>query len=564
MKKMKRLTALLMSFIMMLSLAACGSKEEETASDEPPITLTVYSQLANYSGELNGWFAKILKDKFNVVLNIVPDSEGVYDTFMQEGDLGDIVVWGSDGDKYAKAVDAGLLYDWEKGDLLKTYGSYINENMQNALEKNRGINSDGKIHGFGHNVATNSNDHEAFMYTWDIRWDLYNQLGCPEVNNLDDYFNLMVKMKEICPKDENGNETYAVSLWPDWDGTMVMYVKSMVTAYYGYDEFGIGNYNVETGEFYDCLAEDGPYLEMLKFFNKLYQNNLLDPNSMTQTWDKMKEKVIAGGVFFSIFNFAGSDIFNTDTHIAENKKMCALLPNEANPIAYGMNTAGSNRIWSIGAKTQYPDLCMEIINWLCTPEGRLTPDYGPKGLCWDYDENGYTYFTEFGLKCHNDRETMMPEEWGGGTFNDGSNQINNTTWSLDATNPESGERYNCDMWISMQVDPDCETEAAWREKNNCTMTEEYLGGKNYVVAVGTTYSEGSKTDELKVVWNQVTECITQYSWKAIYAKDDATFEALVDEMQKLTAEYGYDQCVEWSLNEAAIRNALEEPLRMNK
>ena len=33
---------------------------------------------------------------------------------------------------------------------------------------------------------------------------------------------------------------------------MVMYVKSMATAFYGYDELGIGLYNVETGEFYDA------------------------------------------------------------------------------------------------------------------------------------------------------------------------------------------------------------------------------------------------------------------------------------------------------------------------
>ena len=54
-------------------------------------------------------------------------------------------------------------------------------------------------------------------------------------------------MKEICPTDELGNETYAASLWPDWDGNMVMYVKAMATAYYGYDELGFGLYNPTNG-----------------------------------------------------------------------------------------------------------------------------------------------------------------------------------------------------------------------------------------------------------------------------------------------------------------------------
>ncbi len=559
MKKGKKLAALLMSGVMALSMAGCGSKD--SGADAEPVTLTVFSQLANYSGELKGWFAEILKDKYNVVLNIVPDTEGVYDTRMQEGDLGDIVVWGSDGDKYQKAASTGMLYDWEKGDLLTTYGPYIKENMQLALEKNRGIVDGGVLYGFGHNVAPDTSNHDAFLYSWDIRWDLYKQLGYPEIKNLDDYMKLMEDMKKLCPTDENGNETYAVSIWPDWDGSMVMYIKAMATAYYGYDELGLGLYNAQTGEYYDCLEENGPYLEMLKFFNQLYQKGLLDPNSMTQTYDKCLEKLKAGGTFFSIFNYAGSDAFNTDEHMAAGKYMAAMVPGDATPIAYGMNAAGGNRIWSIGAKTQYPDLCMQIINYLCTPEGRLTSDYGPKGLCWDYDDNGKTYFTEFGLKCHNDRDTIMPDEWGGGTFNDGACQINNTTWSLDAVNPESGEAYNCDKWASMQGDAACDMEADWRTYNKVNSTDEYLEAHPYKVAVGTTYKEGSKDDDLKVIWNQVTECIVQYTWQAMYAADDATFDKLVDEMRTLTAEYGYDKCLEWCENEAAIRNELETPLR---
>lgn len=610
MRKTKKALALLLGASMVVSMAACGSSgdgdggSEGTKADgnnnnnnsnteggtsgtdevayeglrklsgeitndyenyvvpEETVTLNVYSQLANYSGELSGWFATILKNKFNVVLNIIPDGDGVYDSLMQEGDLGDIVVWGSNGSKYKQAVDTGLLYDWEKGDLVQTYGPYIYENLQLAMEANRGLTDTGKVYGFGHNVASDPSSYESFMYSWDIRWDLYDQLGRPEVKNLDDYFELLLDMKEICPLDENGKETYAVSLWPDWDGNMVMYVKAMVTAYYGYDELGLGNYDSDTGTFYDCLADDSPYLEMLAFFNRLYQNNLLDPNSMTQTYDQMVEKMKAGGVFFSIFDYAGYDIYNTQEHLAENKLMSSLVPEDAVPLVYGMNTAGGNRVWSIGAKTQYPDLCMAIINYLTTPEGRLTVDYGPKGLCWDYDENGKTYFTDFGLTCHNDKTgTLMPAEWGGGSYNDGSNQINNTTWSENEVNPESGERYLCDLWESMQVDPRNEVEQEWREWAGTSLRDDYLGSKNFKVAPAISMSESDKSDDLKIVWSQVTDCIVQYSWKAMYAKDDAEFDSLVAEMKQKTAEYGYDKCVEWSLNEAAIRNALEEPLR---
>lgn len=569
MKKMKRILALMLAVVMTGGLlTGCGSTAKKDYT-----TLTIYSQLANYSGEMQGWFAQILKDKFNVIVNLVPDGDGVYETRMEAQDLGDIIVFGADGKKYMQAVEAGLLYDWEEDNLVQDFGPYIWEHMQDALEKNKTVSAkkddEGNIvgdadtiYGFGHNVASSSDSHDVFFYTWDIRWDLYKQLGYPKVNDLNDLMDVLEQMKKICPSDDNGKPTYAMSLWPDWDANLVMYVKSMATAYYGYDELGIGHYNVTNGEFYDALAAGSPYLEMLEWFNKLYRKGLLDPDSMTQTYDEMIAKVQNGGVFFSIFNYAGSLGYNKAVHYDEDKIMMSLVPENASPIVAGLSTVGGNRVWAIGAKTQYPELCMEIINWLCTPEGRLTMDYGPKELCWDYDENGKTYFTDFGLTCKEDRTTLMPEEWGGATFNDGAFQVNNTTWTAADINPETGERYNSDYWASTQVpEGRCTAEVDWREYTGCQTVDEYMETCKYVIDIPTTYSESTREAELDATWQQVITCIKDYSWQAIYADTEEKFDALVNEMRGKAMSYGYQRCVTWSQNEAAMRNALQEPLR---
>ncbi len=551
------------------STEAGASAGSAASSSDKPVTLTVFSELANYSGEQMGWSAKILLDKFNVVLNIIPEQDGVYETRMESGDLGDIVIWGSDGENYSKALQAGLLYDWNEDDLLTEYGPDIAANMSYALEKNSELTktiTNGEsdtVYGFGHNVATSAEDHEAFFYTWDLRWDLYKELGYPEVKNLDDLVEVFKQMKEICPTDDNGNETYAVSLWPDWDGDMVMYVKSLATAYHGYDEHGIGVYDSDTGTFHDALEENGPYLEALKFFNKLYQNNLLDPNSMTQTYDNMIEKVRAGGTFWSIFNYSGSAGYNTEEHLADNKMMLSMVPSEASPIAYGMNVQGGNRIWSIGANTQYPELCMEIINWLCTPEGTMTYNYGPEGLCWYYDEDGYTHFTDFGKKAYTDRTTAMIDDYEGlGNFNDGCMQFNNTTWSINATNSDSnGEKYNQEFWKSNQTEAGCDTEQDWRDYYGVSSVQEYMEKQKYVVAPATSFTLASKTDDFKTTWSAVTDVIVTYSWRAIYANSDEEYDQIVAEMREQAKNYGYDECVEWSLEQAAARHELEEAVR---
>ena len=189
--KAKRIVALLMATTMVASLTACGGSSntaattdtaaEDTAEDdtedadaedtadadtedsteavdlsdvipEETVTLDVFDQLANYSGEQIGWFGQVMLEKFNVKLNIIPDPDGVYETRMESGNLGDIVIWGSDGDEYQQAISKGLLYDWNEDDLLADYGPYIKEHMPAALEKNQTI-SGGTLYGFGFDVA---------------------------------------------------------------------------------------------------------------------------------------------------------------------------------------------------------------------------------------------------------------------------------------------------------------------------------------------------------------------------------------------------------------------------
>lgn len=556
---------------------AAADGEEVRESDEDfaelygttdPINITIYSQLANYSGELTGWFAELMKQKYNVVMTIIPDSDGTFDTRMESGDLGDIVIFGSTGNQYQRAATSGMLFDWNEDDILSDYGPYVKAHMPYALENNANLNNSigagDVVYGFGHNVATSTEDHEAFFYTMDLRWDLYKELGYPEVNTIDDLYNLFVSMKEICPTDEAGNETYAVSMWPDWDGNMVMYVKAFATCYWGYDEMGFGLYDVETGKYHDALEPDGPYLKSLKFFNKLYQAGLVDPNSITQTYDKMSEKAQNGGIFFSIFDYAGSALYNSEDHLTAGKGMYPMVPKDASPLCYGMNVMGGNRVWTIGANTEYPELCMAIINYLTTPEGYMTYWYGPKDVCWYYDENGNSCLTELGEQAYKDRKgTIMPAEWGGISFNEGTFQANNTTWSRDASNPDSnGETYNCDNWVSRRADTDYDILNDWRDRTGCYNAQEYLNTTNYKVSLATSYSESAKSDELEIIWEQVKNTIVTSSWNAIYAESDEEFDKIVADMTAKVKEYDPNgECLAWCENEAAIRCGLEDQVR---
>lgn len=579
MKKFSKVLSVLTALAVTMSIAACGKKEpvKETTSPTPTtsaeaevnlddiipketVTLNVYSQLANYSGEQIGWFAKVMKDKFNVKLNIIKQADGVFATRMESGDLGDIVIFGNDGDEYQQAIAGNALYKWEQDNLLQDYGSYILKNMQIALEKNKAL-SKGTIYGFGHNVGSSTTEHEAFFYKPDIRWDLYKQLGYPEVNTLEDFVKVLGDMQKLAPKSDTGSKTYGVSLFPDWDGNMVMTVKS-TAALYGYDEFGFGLYNVATGEYQDTLKDGGIYLRCLKFYNTLFQKGLLDPDSMTQTYDDMSEDYKTGAAFWNIFDWMASGTYNTPEHLAQGKAMMALAAKDQKNVAYGLNMNGGNRVWTIGAKTNYPELSMAIINWLATPEGVMVSNYGPQGLTWDY-KDGKPYLTELGEACQKNGDTELTGDYTG-KWTDGTSKMNNSTWALDAVNPDAknGDTYNSKFWETRKDQPVTEIEQDWRTKVGASNPTEYLAKSgNITISVGTTYSESAKSNELTTTWNQVKDTIKTYSWKAIYAKTDAEFDSIVKEMRDKANSYGYAECVKYQEGEAAIRKGLEDKVK---
>jgi multiple sugar transport system substrate-binding protein/putative aldouronate transport system substrate-binding protein len=561
MKIRKPLALLLATVIIFTFAAACESSGGGEGNDRgDPITLTVYTQLANFSGFMSGWAAEILLERFNVRMNIINDQDGTFATLMESRNLGDIVILSKLND-YLDAVEAGVLFDWEEDNLVQDFAPYIWENMQRALEKNRDM-SDGTLLGFGNNVAINVNDFEDSIYHPDIRWDLYSRLGYPPVNTLEDFIPILEAMVALEPVSDVGTKTYGVSMFPDWDDNMVMMVKS-TAALYGYDEFHFGLYCTQTQTFQGALEEGGEYLRALRFYNQLFQRGLLDPDSMSQTWDGMVEKYTNGAAFFNIFNYMASHQFNTPENLAEGRGMFALAAADQKNLAYGLNVFGGNWMWSIGANTAHPELCMEIINWLATPEGVLTYLYGPQGVTWDYDDDGNTYMTELGIMTRDDADTEISYGSWTGRYRDGTFEHNNTTWNSAATNPESarGESFDWETWLStLEVRTVTDIEQSWRDfHGGIKRTTEYLRNNgHFSVSIGSRYSARRMSRELTTIWNQVKNAIVDGSWDAIYARSDEEFDAIVAQMIANAKAYGYDTCIEWIEEEALRRKAAED------
>ena len=182
----------------------------------------------------------------------------------------------------------------------------------------------------------------------------------------------------------------------------------------------------------------------------------------------------------------------------------------------------------------------------------MTTLYGPKGVTWDYNEDGNPMLTDLGEAVMVDSSIEMTDGYSG-KFTDGTSKINNDTWSTDATTPEAanGDTYNYQYWETRSDRPVSEIEQDWRDHTGHSDVMSYLTENDHIaIKIGTTYSEAPKSDELMTVWNQVAETINTYSWRAIYADSDDEFDSIVDQMVARANEYGYEECVEFQNAEA--------------
>jgi multiple sugar transport system substrate-binding protein/putative aldouronate transport system substrate-binding protein len=532
------------------------------AATDEPVTVNLFSQVSSYSGLQKGWAAKVLLEKFNVKLNIIPDLDG--DTLSREPESGtyDIIqIFDGIEGNYKSAVEKGLFLDWNKDGLLDNYGSYIKENLSKELELNKEENG-GTCYGFrGPLTLAGSQIDEGLFNTWDIRWDLYEQLGRPEVKDLDDYYDLLLDMKELCSEDEYGRETYAFSMWSDWDTGYSAFARYLASAYYGCDEWGIGLYDTDTGKVYGALDSSGPYYNALKFINRLYRGGLIDPDSRQQDYQAAAEKVAAGGCLASPVSFAGSKIYNTSAHTAENKIMLPLIPGEAKPVAYDEDSRGQVE-WCIGAKTEHPELCMSIINWLASPDGMLTFLYGPQGLTWDRSENGALFLTEKGEAAMADGLGTVIEE---GSFTEGALQIVSGVWNQSSNIPGDalGQNYNYMTWDSFAPDAKCDAEKSWRDVTGEKTASGYLynnKNKKSVPATNIKFEAPGNDNELYPDWDSLKETIVNGSWDCMYAADDAEFDELFEKMTEKANSFNYKGSVQYMQELADERFAAEQAL----
>ena len=542
---MKKILSVLLTLAMLLSLVSVSAVAE---GEKELLTIDVYDDAANYNGIQSGWFAKLIKDKFNIELNIIASQvvgNTIYATRSEEGNLGDILV--VDKAKFPEIVEAGLAKDIS--DKLPACENIMKFKTQIDVYNKGLTGEDGKYYG----IPTEMTDTSPTSITDDViysspmlRWDLYKQIGSPKLETLDDLLAALEKIHEVHPTNEEGDPAYPFSLWPDWDGNDNMIGPANVvqlTTWYGQKLKGSAMLMPDL-TFSPLYEREHAYYKITKFLNQANQKGLVDPDSGTQNWDNACAKMSSGRVDVMWYSWQVG-FWNSVDRLNAGTAFRFIPVNDMKFYADADRYFGSDRMFGIGAGVEGEkyDRIMEFLDWYASPEGATFEHDGIEGL---------NYVVENGkFKPYKDNALMdnlpVPDEFGGGGFSDGNNAINQWIVSAICVNPNTGERYAQKYWQSYKDMTMTEMKKEWTEVFGAEDDVSWMKANDKLLASPSVdFTPAADNNDIIALRAEINSKLCEYTWNLIMTcSTDEEFEAMWDAMVAELDGLGYKDLYEY-------------------
>lgn len=328
--------------------------------------------------------------------------------------------------------DDNVCYSYE--DLIEEYNVDW-EIPAKQLGIARGYSKDGKAYTVL-NLYSDKSDWEKTSATPMVgsmayRKDIYDAIGSPEINNLDDMFSVMGTVKEKYP------DMVPLQLNENWNTEVFRDLLGMGALKYIEQEDGS----------YIHYSEDPRYKDMLMWLNKCYLNGYIVPD------DKY---FVSGSTAIATDKYFFSCIC-TQNGLA-NADLSAIDPSY---VLYEMKPfdtasyAQSNLGWSgvfISKNNKDPEASIKFIQQMFTPEMQKLSQMGREGIDYTLNEEGLPEFSEDWKKA-SEANTLKVDynNWfylGGSAIveAEGRVAVYKPEWVADAY-PEINKRYDNLPWI---------------------------------------------------------------------------------------------------------------------
>ena len=424
---------------------------------------------------------------------------------------------------------------------------YRNTVMQN-------FKSDGKDTQYfvtPHVVTENAekNYGSVLQYGYVVRWDLYKQIGCPEINNDDDYIEALKEMKKIYPKTEDGEETYAMSAYND-SGLHAYFFKGCLGE--GYLNLEDGLY-VQDGKTNDLLVDiydkdenvKTPFWSGVEFYNKLYKEGLLDPDNFITQGEDLTEKYTKGQYLGGTVSwFYGT--YNTNNKGTDKEYI--VLPSKLGWVNEPNRAGWTGKYLFVSSHSPNVERAVMVLDYLQSSEFARAAESGIEGR-WEKGDDGKPYLTEDTINMKVDGSRA--DEWKASGISD-SGMDNLVGWDYNNVLSDGGL---VSLWNDEDVMKSSLTAA---EKEFCKQFDVDLPSdllKNRIED-GTSMDLSESDPAIRMCLATIPKNITRIDSNCIeiiknalpslvQAKSDEDFKSAKEALLQQLADAGVDESIEW-------------------
>ena len=573
----KRVAALGLTGAMALSMAACSGSSEATTSESASTasseqtttaastdagsdsgevsTITLYPRDANLSsGVVSGYVGDYLASK-GLSVDVWAYSDEKTNAILASGDLPDVMY--VPVKNLDTMIQAGMLLNLDDYlDQMPHVQQF--EELQTALNYVREYRSAGTGSVYcmplavGENVTKynlfDSNERNALK----LRWDVYEEIGAPEMNSMEDVLDVMEQMVTAHP-EEDGAATYGTVLNSGSDSNRweCMGMWYQMQGYTANELPYLLESDMEAGTTSSILSTDSMYYKGLKWYNEAYRRGLLDPDSINNDRSTQSPKIKNKLAMVPTGTLPGWSPNYLEYYIPGTK----IYYNGNSP--YG----DSNTVIAISAKTTNVEACLKFIDTIADPDTGVYTTMGPEGDFWYLDENNNAFLTEKALKYAEENDGFS-----GYTLDSGEQLalwntpfIFNTGVKTSFGDGNGDKRVNRNTgWTEYaEIQAKNSTFQSWQKTMGYDSFRDLMEDKNATFdSSDLDYIgpfESLPDDTMQLTIDAIKDKVVTASWKMVYADDDATFDALWDQMVADCEGLGAEDIIAW--RQADIENA---------
>ncbi|MGI6636428.1 MAG: extracellular solute-binding protein [Christensenellales bacterium] len=266
-------------------------------------------------------------------------------------------------------------------DLLAEYGQDLLADKDDTFSS---FTFDGKIYGI-----PNTSSEWSQNVMMGIRKDWLDNLSLEVPKTLDDFYNVM---KAFTYDDPDGNGV------KDTIGLGIALTSGSTWGYGIAEAFGISRryQNLVDGKVTPWLLHPN-YLEMIKYYQKLYQEGLMEPDFATAPWINVAEALWAGKYGAIAFGPIGTSN-NWMSRYAEPKPewVYVMLEGPYGDSGFDIQHPGLGGCVAVNANAKYPEAVMRVLNYAVTEEGQDLLILGLKGKHFkDNDDGSISYLPPY-------------------------------------------------------------------------------------------------------------------------------------------------------------------------